>query len=150
MYNLCGQYSIKPDNKSRITIPSDLRKNLIEQEGETPSLCIRSIEELFLAVLYPEKVYDAIAESLYQDPKGKRERIAFFAYTTGRKQLDSQGRIVLPKYFSKKQGVLVGNGDSMFFTTRDNLNLLVESDLPAVESPFSLELRLRKLLKETS
>ena len=144
MYNLYGTYDKNTDHKGRLVIPARLRRRIEGIDGENPDIWIRVSPELPIAVFYPVGAYEEQQKSYLRRPEADPGRIAFFAFFDDMMGWDTQGRMNLGTGFADIEGFVVGNGDSMFFTTKENLGLLIGNESKP-EGRYLLEDALREL-----
>ncbi len=105
MSHLLGEYNCKIDVKGRMIIPSNLKKQLPEAEGE--GLVINRGFEKHL-VIYTRKEWDKIAEELsnlngYE--KDIREFRRYFTRGASELSLDTANRILFPKQLLEYAGI---------------------------------------------
>lgn len=95
--NLIGEYECRLDDKSRIILPSALKKQ-ISQEAQDKFVINRGFEGCL--VLYPLNVWKettASIDKLNLYVKDNRKFVRFFYNGATELSLDSQNRLLLPK-----------------------------------------------------
>lgn len=105
MIQLLGEFDCKLDAKGRLMVPSSLKKQLpnVEKEG----LVINRGFEKHL-VIYPKKVWEGIVvelSKLNQYEKKTREFIRFFTRGATELNVDTTGRVLLPKSLMEFAGI---------------------------------------------
>lgn len=97
MTNFIGEFDCKLDPKSRLMLPSGLRKQLSPEANES-FVVNRGFEQCL--VLYPKNDWDRISaevNQLNQYVKKNREFIRYFYRGATELSIDGTGRILLPK-----------------------------------------------------
>jgi len=97
MTTLLGEYDIRIDAKSRIMLPSALKKQLPQTEQDS-FVINRGFEQCLN--LYPKKVWEKIASKLAglnQYVAANREVTRFILNGATEVQLDDSGRLLIPK-----------------------------------------------------
>jgi MraZ protein len=105
MANLLGEFECKLDAKSRLALPSGLKKQLAEDNQER--FVINRGFEKNLA-LYPEKEWAQITKeinSLNLYNKKNREFVRYFYRGATEITADSAGRILIPKSLHEYAGI---------------------------------------------
>jgi len=123
---LSGEYDALLDEKNRILVPADFRKEITEAREEK-SLVLR-IGRNRVAWLYPENYYrELIAQRRQSLMPGEDEEKFNEAYygMIYRLSWDAQGRIVVPEKIIKRTNMgrsltLVGAGDHLAIWNRDD------------------------------
>jgi len=123
---LSGEYDALLDEKNRILVPADFRKEITEAREEK-SLVLR-IGRNRVAWLYPENYYrELIAQRRQSLMPGEDEEKFNEAYygMIYRLSWDAQGRIVVPEKIIKRTNMgrsltLVGAGDHLAVWNRDD------------------------------
>jgi MraZ protein len=114
---LTGEYDAILDDKNRVLIPADFRKEVVESREEKTLVC--RIGRNRVAWLYPENYYrELIAQRRMSLMPGEDEEKFNEAYygMIYRLSWDAQGRVVVPEKIIKrtnleKELTLVGAGD---------------------------------------
>jgi MraZ protein len=122
---LSGEYDAILDDKHRILVPADYRKEVIEAREEKTLVC--RIGRNRVAWLYPENYYrELIAQRRTSLMPGEDEEKFNEAYygMIFRLTWDSQGRIVIPEKIIKRTNMeknltLVGAGDHLAVWNRE-------------------------------
>jgi MraZ protein len=123
---LVGEYDALLDEKNRILVPADFRKEITDAREEK-SLILR-IGRNRVAWLYPENYYrELIAQRRQSLMPGEDEEKFNEAYygMIFRLSWDAQGRIVVPEKVMKRTNMgrsltLVGAGDHLAIWNRDD------------------------------
>ncbi len=95
--NLIGEYECRLDDKSRIILPSALKKQ-ISQEAQDRFVINRGFEGCL--VLYPQDVWKKTSENINKlnlFVRDNRRFVRFFYNGATELTLDSQNRLLLPK-----------------------------------------------------
>ncbi|MCB9032720.1 MAG: division/cell wall cluster transcriptional repressor MraZ [Chitinophagales bacterium] len=104
MATYTGQYQVKVDNKGRLRLPSDLLKQL---EDQNKKFVINKGLEKCLR-LYPINQWNAITEEMnklsYFKTK-EREFLRFFYQMATQTETDSNDRILIPKRLMEKTNI---------------------------------------------
>ena len=123
---LYGEYDLTVDDKNRLSIPSEVRRQIVPD---------RDGEEFYLIVginnrpwLYPERVYESLVSSLASEMAPGEDMLAFdqmnFAMAS-KFGWDKQGRVVLPDKNLKRTGL---GKEITMIGARDHLELWNRSD----------------------
>lgn len=115
---LCGSYSAKIDEKSRLRVPAKFRRDLPETEDDTFFV---TSDDGQCAQIYPFPIWERIAQKLQEPPrmdpaKIKLQRLtSYYGLMT---QMDPQGRILIPQKLREKAQILgdvvvLGRGDHL-------------------------------------
>lgn len=122
-----GNIEAKTDAKGRVFLPSAFRK-ILQVSGETSIVMRKDVFQQCL-VLYPQSVWDAQLDELRAklnkwDPE-HQQLLRQFVYDAEQIQLDSNGRLLIPKRFIEmahiKTGVrFIGMDDTIEIWTTDN------------------------------
>jgi MraZ protein len=123
---LIGEHDISLDDKSRLLVPAEFRKEIGEARDNEKVLICR-IGANRNAWLYPENYYrELIARRLATLTPGEDEEAFNEAYygMVFRLQWDGQGRVLLPEKLIKrtalrKELTIVGSGDHLVIWNRD-------------------------------
>src|SRR4051794_35364613 len=123
---LVGEYDALLDEKNRILVPADFRKEITEARDEKSLIC--RIGRNRVAWLYPENYYrELIAQRRQSLMPGEDEEKFNEAYygMIYRLSWDAQGRIVVPEKIIKRTNMgrsltLVGAGDHLAIWNRDD------------------------------
>jgi MraZ protein len=113
-----GSAPAKIDDKGRLKIPTDFRRDLEERYG--PDLFVTSVEGSS-ALVYPLPVWEEIEARLQAMPSTDRtktrylERVSYFGQQL---RLDVQGRIVIPQILRESAGM---TGDVVVSAHLDHL-----------------------------
>ena len=122
---LIGEYDAILDDKNRILVPADFRKEVLEAREEKTLVC--RIGRNRVAWLYPENYYrELIAQRRMSLMPGEDEEKFNEAYygMIYRLSWDAQGRVVMPEKIIKRTNLgknltLVGAGDHLAVWNRD-------------------------------
>ena len=123
---LIGEFDASIDDKNRLLIPSDFRKEIIDARNEKTLIC--RIGRKRITWLYPENYYrDLIAKrrtSLTPDDDEEAFNEAYYGMVF-RMAWDAQGRVVLPEKLLtranlKKDVTIVGAGDHLVIRSRED------------------------------
>ena len=123
---LIGEFDASIDDKNRLLIPSDFRKEIIDARNEKTLIC--RIGRKRITWLYPENYYrDLIAKrrtSLTPDDDEEAFNEAYYGMVF-RMAWDAQGRVVLPeKLLTRanlgKEVTIVGAGDHLVIRSRED------------------------------
>jgi MraZ protein len=122
---LIGEYDAILDDKNRILVPADFRKEVLEAREEKTLVC--RIGRNRVAWLYPENYYrELIAQRRMSLMPGEDEEKFNEAYygMIYRLSWDAQGRVVMPEKIIKRTNLgknltQVGAGDHLAFWNRD-------------------------------
>jgi len=122
---LVGEYDALLDEKNRILVPADFRKEITEAREEKSLIC--RIGRNRVAWLYPENYYrELIAQRRQSLMPGADEEKFNEAYygMIFRLNWDAQGRIVVPEKIIRRTNMgrsltLVGAGDHLAIWNRD-------------------------------
>ncbi|MDB5323491.1 MAG: cell division protein MraZ [Phycisphaerales bacterium] len=123
---LIGEYDAILDDKNRILVPADFRKEVLEAREEKTLVC--RIGRNRVAWLYPENYYrELIAQRRMSLMPGEDEEKFNEAYygMIYRLSWDAQGRVVVPEKIIKRTNLeknltLVGAGDHLAVWNRDD------------------------------
>ncbi len=123
---LIGEYDAILDDKNRILVPADFRKEVLEAREEKTLVC--RIGRNRVAWLYPENYYrELIAQRRMSLMPGEDEEKFNEAYygMIYRLNWDTQGRVVVPEKIIKRTNLgknltLVGAGDHLAVWNRDD------------------------------
>jgi MraZ protein len=105
MTNFIGEFNCKIDAKGRVMLPSALRKQLAPEANER-FVMNRGFESCL--VLYPKNEWEVISaevNKLNQYVKKNREFIRYFYRGATELELDSNGRLLLPKRMLQYAGI---------------------------------------------
>ncbi len=105
MYNLIGEFECKIDSKSRLAMPSQLKKQF-GQEDQYSFVMNRGFEKCL--VLYPQSEWDKISEDLSElnyNIKKDRDFVRYFLRGATSLTLDGNNRLLLPKSLMKYAGI---------------------------------------------
>lgn len=113
-----GEFACKIDAKGRLTLPSKVKSKLPEVSGNQVVLILgmEPCIELYPMLEY-QKVYSKVASMDRFDKESRKIRRNFFRRIV-EMELDSAGRILIPKSMSEHAGlekevILVGTGKNM-------------------------------------
>ena len=113
MDNFVGNIDAKMDSKGRVCVPADFRKILLS-EGDTRLILRKDIYENCL-ILYPAPVWEEELSTLHSKLKkyGKKSRQLYrkFIQDSNLLEMDSIGRILIPKRYLQMAGI---NSDVRF------------------------------------
>jgi MraZ protein len=137
-----GSAPAKIDDKGRLKIPTDFRRNLEDSFG--PEIFVTSVHG-DCALVYPLPVWEAIEARLLAmpstDPVRRRylQRVSFFGQQVS---MDSQGRILLPQILREKaemNGVVVVSAhlDHLVVWSRERIETRLEEE-PFTEDDFRI------------
>lgn len=123
---LIGEHDITLDDKSRLLVPADFRKEISEARDESKLIC--RIGSNRVPWLYPEDYYrELIAQRRATLTPGEDEEAFNEAYygMVFRLQWDAQGRVGLPEKLLRrtslrKELTIVGSGDHLVIWNRDD------------------------------
>ena len=123
---LMGEHDITVDDKSRLLVPAEFRKEISEARDEKVLIC--RIGRKRVPWLYPENYYrELIAQRRLSLTPGEDEEAFNEAYYSliFRLQWDGQGRVVLPEKLVnrtalKKELTIVGAGDHLVIWNRED------------------------------
>ena len=118
---LYGEYDLSIDDKNRLSIPSEVRRQILPD---------RDGEEFYLIVginnrpwLYPERIYEALVSKLASEMAPGEDMLAFdqmnFAMVN-KFGWDKQGRVLLPEKNLKRTGL---GKEITMIGARDHLEL---------------------------
>ncbi|HCQ30571.1 MAG TPA: division/cell wall cluster transcriptional repressor MraZ [Flavobacteriales bacterium] len=105
MTNFIGEFNCKLDAKGRVMLPAALRKQLNPEANER-FVMNRGFEQCL--VLYPKNEWEVISaevNKLNQYIKKNREFIRYFYRGATELELDSNGRLLLPKRMLSYAGI---------------------------------------------
>ena len=133
--NLVGKYDLTLDEKHRLLIPAEIRRELKPQR-DGQALYV-AVGENAKAWLYPEIYFDGLAAQMRQTILPGPERLAFdqWFFSNARKlEWDKQGRVLIPdstlqRTGTKKQITLIG--------CRDHLEIWNRADWEARDKELS-------------
>ena len=122
---LIGEYDVLLDEKHRLLIPSDFRKEITDARDEKVLIC--TVGRNKVARLFPENLYrELLARRRTTVATGEAEERFREAYLgmVFRLPWDQQGRVVVPEKIISRTGLgrsltLVGNGDYLELWNRD-------------------------------
>lgn len=106
MINLIGTYECKIDAKGRLSVPSDLKKQLATVLDD--SFVVKRTHTGKCLELYPRKVWDLQMQKINKLNRFKKENIDFIRkFTAGVKvvDIDSAGRVLIPKELCTYAGI---------------------------------------------
>ena len=120
MIQLLGEYVCKLDSKGRLMVPSNLKKQLpnVDQEG---LIIKRGFEKNLM--IYPRAVWNGIATEvaqLNQFEEKSRTFSRYFLSGVSELQLDSAGRVLLPKMLLDWAGI---EGDIVMMCQFDKIEV---------------------------
>ena len=104
--SLVGPYECTLDNKNRLMIPADFRRELEQAKGSLRWYVTLHVEDRLR--LTPEDEFNRQLEGLESTLLPKDEQMEFSRMLCGRSRLvtpDTQGRIVLPDQFVARAGL---------------------------------------------
>jgi MraZ protein len=123
---LLGEHDLTFDEKSRVLVPSEIRKSLDpERDGES---FVLTIGDNLKPWLYPSKVYDRMVADMQQDLTPDEDQLAFdqmFFSMSSRIELDKQGRILVPGKVLKRTGI---GSEITMLGARNHLEIWNRSD----------------------
>jgi MraZ protein len=122
---LIGEYDVTLDEKHRLLIPSDFRKEITDARDEKVLIC--TVGRNKIARFFPENLYrELLARRLTSVTTGQAEERFREAYLgmVFRLPWDQQGRVVIPEKIISRTSLgrsltLVGNGDYLELWNRD-------------------------------
>jgi MraZ protein len=122
---LIGEYDVSLDEKHRLLIPSDFRKEITDARDEKVLIC--TVGRNKVARFFPENLYrELLARRRTTVATGEAEEGFRQAYLgmVFRLPWDQQGRVVIPEKIINRTGLgrsltLVGNGDYLEVWNRD-------------------------------
>ena len=107
MDNFIGNIDAKVDNKGRVFVPADFRK-ILQSVGDTRLILRKDIYAKCL-VLYPAPVWEEELSTLRNKLKkyGKESRQLYRTFIQDSKivEMDSNGRILIPKRYLQLAGI---------------------------------------------
>ena len=107
MENFIGNADAKVDNKGRVFVPAEFRK-ILQSEGDSRLILRKDIYEKFL-VLYPVPVWEEELSALRNklSKYGKKDRRTYlkFIREANLVEIDSSGRILIPKRYLQIAGI---------------------------------------------
>ena len=153
---LVGEYDALLDEKNRILVPADFRKEITDAREEK-SLILR-IGRNRVAWLYPENYYrELIAQRRQSLMPGEDEEKFNEAYygMIFRLSWDAQGRIVVPEKIIKRTNMgrsltLVGAGDHLAVWNRDDWERRTQTLLDTMDEISDRERRTTTTTKPES
>ncbi len=131
---LVGEWELTIDEKSRLSIPVDIRRLLDpERDGNCFFLVFGVNRKPWL---YTEKAYEHLAEQVPVDIAPGEETLMYDQLTfalANRVELDKQGRILIPEKTLRRTGLgreitLFGARDHLELWSRDAFNTFVETN----------------------
>ena len=123
---LYGEYELTIDDKNRMLVPADIRKNIDPQRDGEAFFLVYGIDGR--PWLYPERYYEQLVN---RDPSELTPNDDVLAYDrmnlgmASRIEWDKQGRVLFPDKFLKRSGV---GKDVTLVGVRDHLELWSRSD----------------------
>ena len=147
---LVGEYDALLDEKNRILVPADFRKEIVEAREDKSLIC--RVGRNRVAFLYPENYYrDLIAQRRQSLMPGEDEEKFNEAYygMIYRLSWDAQGRIVVPEKIIKRTNMgrsltLVGAGDHLAIWNRDDWERRAQTLLDTMDEISDRERRSTK------
>lgn len=129
MYSFLSEIEVKVDAKGRIFFPAQYRKLLSKEGDET--LVMRLDDDFDCINIYPQSVWDkeiaAIQSQLNMHDKDDRFFFMNYTRTASHLELDSNGRILIPKIFLQKINM---NNDAVFVGYGDRIALWSKNETP--------------------
>jgi MraZ protein len=144
---LVGEYDALLDEKNRILVPADFRKEIVEAREDKSLIC--RVGRNRVAFLYPENYYrELIAQrrqSLMPGEDEEKFNEAFYGMIF-RLNWDAQGRIVVPEKIIKRTNMgrsltLVGAGDHLAVWNRDDWERRAQTLLDTIDEISDRERR---------
>ena len=136
---LYGEYDLTIDDKNRMLVPSEVRKQLSPEEHGEAFFLIMGINRV--PWLYPDKYYEHLVSQVQPEMIPGEDALAFdqlnFAMAS-RLEWDKQGRILIPEKTLRRTGLAK---DVTLIGMRDHLELFNRADW---------EVRREQLLARTS
>lgn len=129
MFGFLGNIDAKIDAKARIFVPASFRKALLS-EGQG-SLVLRKDVFQNCLVLYPDKVWqaelDQLKAKLNNWDKVQKQVFRQFVVSAERIEMDSNGRILIPKRYLQMIGAssdvtFLGMDDTIEIWSKDSLD----------------------------
>lgn len=153
---LIGEYDLVIDEKSRLLVPSEFRKEITEVCNEKSLLCRYGHNRVLW--IYPENYYREMMSRRQETILTREEEEAFAeAYygMTFRLQWDAQGRVVLPDKILKRcrlerEITLIGAGDHLVVRSREEWDRRSEMLLDTMDAITNRERQLREKQQTTS
>jgi len=117
---LWGSHAAKIDDKFRLKVPSQFRKELPETEDNTYFV---TSDDGKCAQIYPIPVWERIAQKLLEPPRmdpAKLKLLKFTSYYGILTQMDAQGRILIPQ--ALREGAQI-SGEVIVIGKNDHLEI---------------------------
>ena len=146
MTQFLGEHDVPVDDKGRIFVPAEFRKELPTEANDT-LVVVRGFDRCLTA--YPQQVWAEVADKLLRLPQTElkvRRLIRSMLSQAAKVKLDRQGRASIPRKLLAKaniddQMVVIGALDKLeFWNPQDWQQFLDESDPAMEEVAESLEL----------
>lgn len=122
---LYGEYELTIDDKSRLLIPSDVRKAIVPEQHGVAFFLVRGINKM--PWFYNERYYEQLVARAPQEMTPAFDRLAFDQLNFARAskvEPDKQGRIVMPEKLLrrseiKREVTLIGVRDHLELWNRE-------------------------------
>ena len=141
--NLVGKYDLSIDEKHRLLIPSEVRRELKpERDGQAFYVVVG---ENGKAWLYTELYFDGLASQMRQTILPGQDRLAFdqWFFSNARKlECDKQGRVLIPESTLKRTGT---SRQVSLIGCRDHLEIWNRADWEAHD--IALSARMQEILQ---
>jgi len=139
---LCGRYSAKIDEKSRLRIPARFRRDLPENEDNTYYV---TSDDGQCAQIFPMSVWKRVADKLQEPPRMDPAKLKFQRVTSYyglQTQMDPQGRILIPHSLRDDAQI---SGDVIVIGKSDHLEVWNDEVFTKIlkENPLTLAERER-------
>ena len=105
MSQFLGEFEVPVDDKGRVFIPAELRRELLPEDGDTV-VVVRGLDGCLTA--YPQRTWGGIAERMMQMPQTEqRVRLYYRGMLSqaAKVKLDKQGRAALTRKLLERAGI---------------------------------------------
>jgi MraZ protein len=132
---LYGEYDLSIDDKSRMLVPSDVRKQLVPERDGEAFFCVPGTDGR--PWLYPELQYEALVSRDPRELTPGEDMLDYDRMNLGlasKIEMDKQGRILFPDKTLRRAGI---GKEVTLIGVRDHLELWNRSDWEAERETLS-------------
>lgn len=124
MSQFLGEFEVPVDDKGRVFIPAELRRELLPEDGDTV-VVVRGLDGCLTA--YPQRIWGGIAKRMMEMPQTEqRVRLYYRGMLSqaAKVKLDKQGRAALTRKLLERAGIsdrmiIIGALDKLEFWDPD-------------------------------
>jgi MraZ protein len=146
-----GKYEAKMDAKGRVFIPSCYRKALSAENGE--AISVQKDLKMDCLVFFPEEVWNKRLEKIIDqldewDNEDNNETLVNYMADVNRFDIDSQGRILLPKKI--QESIFLEDNEVIFIGMANRFTLWSKAHFEKIKMPREkLSDNLNKRMKKS-